>query len=185
MQAGNRLDPHQRRRDQLEPAKSLEPDGISRRCDRDACVNEELQRPCRESATAATQFGAGEPSSSVCHSGGSGSIGYISSRTSSSAPGSINRLPWLVVAGRRPSRTQRRTVPGLLPTLCAASVTVSMTRCYAFAPTGRRIKVPADRSAPRESPPAKGSPAKTRPKRPQIGAKCLPLLITAYPANHQ
>ena len=117
VQAGNRLDPHQRRRDQLEPAKPLEPDGISRRCDRDACVDDELQRPCRESASAATQFGAGEPSSSFCHSGGSGSIGYISSRTSSSAPGSINRLPWLVVAGRRPSRTQRRTVPGLLPTL--------------------------------------------------------------------
>ncbi len=128
--------PHQRRRDQFEPAKPLEPDGIRRRCDRDACVDDELQRPWRESATAATQFGAGEPSSSVRHSGGSGSIGYISSRTSSSAPGSINRLPWLVVAGKRPSRTQRRTVPGLLPTLCAASVTVSMTRCYALHPTG-------------------------------------------------
>lgn len=104
-------------RDQLEPAKPLKPNGIHRRSDRDASVDDELQRPCRGSATAATQLGAGEPSSSVCHSGGSGSIGYISSRTSSSAPGSINRLPWLVVAGKRPSRTQRRTVPGLLPTL--------------------------------------------------------------------
>ena len=34
-----------------------------------------LQRPSRESATPATQFGAGVPSSSRCHSSGTGKIG--------------------------------------------------------------------------------------------------------------
>jgi hypothetical protein len=84
VQGRDSLDPHQRRRNQLEPAKPLEPDGVRGRGDPDVCVYDELQR--RDSATAATQFGAGVPSSSFCHSGGSGSIGYISSRTSRAHP---------------------------------------------------------------------------------------------------
>ncbi len=124
VQCRGRLDPHQRRGDQLKSAKAMEADRVCRCRDCDARVDDELQRPSRDSATAATQFGAGEPSSSVRHSGGSGSIGYISSRTSSSAARSTICLPWLLAAGRRPSRIQRRTVPWLLPTLWAASATV-------------------------------------------------------------
>jgi hypothetical protein len=71
--------------------KASEPLGIRRRRHRNAGVDDELQRPSRERATAATQFGAGVPSSSCFHSGGSGSIGYISSRTSSRALGSKAR----------------------------------------------------------------------------------------------
>lgn len=56
-------------------------------------IMDELHRPILDKDTAATQFGAGVPSSSCCHSGGSGSIGYISSRTSSRALTSIKRLP--------------------------------------------------------------------------------------------
>jgi hypothetical protein len=66
-------------------------------------------RPLRDSATAATQFGAGVPSSRRSHSGGMGSIGYSSSRTPSRSTGSITRRPPSVCAGRRPSRIQRRT----------------------------------------------------------------------------
>jgi hypothetical protein len=96
---------------------------------------ESIWHTTRDNATAATQFGAGVPSSSCCHSGGNGNIGYISSRTSSRAPGWIRWWPCSVSARRRPSRIQRRTVPGLLPTLCAASTTVSTYRSYARNPT--------------------------------------------------
>jgi hypothetical protein len=61
VQGRDSLDPHQRRGDELEPAKPLEADRIRRRGSRNARVDDELQRPSRESATAATQFGAGVP----------------------------------------------------------------------------------------------------------------------------
>jgi hypothetical protein len=116
VQSRDGFDPHQRWRDQLKPSKPLKPERVRGGRDGDARVNDQLHRPSRERATAATQFGAGVPSSSCSHSGGSGSIGYISSRTSSRSAGSIRRLPRAVSACKRPSRIHRRTVPGLLPT---------------------------------------------------------------------
>ncbi len=109
------------------------------------------------------------PSFSFRHSGGNGSIGYISFRTSSRAPGSIKRRPCVVSARRRPSSIQRRTVPGLLPTRCAASATVSMNRSYARAPTEL---LGAHRAAHRQTArraQRKGSPATIARNRPQIG----------------
>ncbi len=128
VQTGYGLDPQERRRHQLKSPETLEADRIRGSGNRDAGVDDELQRPSRDNATAATQFGAGDPSSSFCHSGGRGSIGYISSRTSSTAPGSIRCCPPTVSACSRPSRIHRRTVPGLRPTRCAALATVSTSR---------------------------------------------------------
>jgi hypothetical protein len=91
MQTRDGLDPHQRRSDQLNPPEALKANGSRRGGGGNAGVDNQPQRPSRDNATAATQFGAGVSSWSFRHSGGSGNIGYISSRTSSSAPVSISR----------------------------------------------------------------------------------------------
>ena len=69
VQSRDSLDPHQRWSDKLKPPKPLEPDRIGRRSSGNARIDDELQRPSRDNATAATQLGAGVPSSSCCHSG--------------------------------------------------------------------------------------------------------------------
>lgn len=111
---------------QLDTSKARQADRRRRCRNDDACVQDELHRRLRDSATAATQFGAGVPSSRRSHSGGIGSIGYSSSRMLSRSAGSITRRRPSTRAGRRPSRIQRRTVSRLRPTRLAASSTVSM-----------------------------------------------------------
>ena len=134
VQTGHSLDPQERRRHQLKSPETLEANRIRGGGNRDASVDDELQRPSRDNATAATEFGAGGPSYSFCHSGGRGSIGYISSRASSTAPGSIRCCPPTVSACSLPSRIHRRTVPGLRPARCAALATVSASRSIAPRP---------------------------------------------------
>jgi hypothetical protein len=128
VQHGVGLDPQQWRGEQVERAQSLEPQRRGDRRDRHTRVDDELQRPGRPSATAATQFGTGVPSSKRFHSSGRSSIGYSSPRTISRSVGAIARWPRSVTAGSRPERIQRRTVSGVRPTRSAASATVNTQR---------------------------------------------------------
>jgi hypothetical protein len=80
MQRRSGLDPQQRRRDQLEASQPVEAQRRRDRGGRDARVDDELQRPWRDSATAATQLGTGVPSSKCFHSSGSSRVGYVASR---------------------------------------------------------------------------------------------------------
>ena len=84
------------------------------------------QRPERDRCSAATQFGAGDPSSPTSHSSGSAAIGWISSSIARTSRSSTSCRPSRRCAGSRPSRIQRRTVSGLRPTRAAVSRTVSM-----------------------------------------------------------
>jgi hypothetical protein len=136
VQRRTRLRHHELWRKELVPAQAGEAHGRMARGDRHRRVNNQdlRQWPLRERWSAATQLGAGVPSSPTRHSSGNSDIGCSSSSIARTSRSSIACLVPTRRAGRRPERIHRRTVSGFLPSRSAASATVNMKEMVRQAP---------------------------------------------------
>lgn len=100
MEHGACLQDHQLGRNHRVSTEPREADGrVTRRDSYRGVDDEHGQWSRRERCSAATQFGAGEPSSPTFHTSGSSAIGYSSSSTV--------RRSWSLMAWRLPTRRSR------------------------------------------------------------------------------